>query len=63
MTTHVMRIKLMSTTDPEQSYIITVDRVHKLVDCTCTGFRTHGYCKHIKFYKKIIQEFIKKGEG
>ena len=54
----VMRIKLISTSDPTQSYIIEIRRNTNTVNCNCKGFRTTGRCKHIKFYKSLIKSYL-----
>lgn len=59
----IMKIKLVSTSDINASYTIEVVKGSKSVDCTCMGFQTHGYCKHIKFYKSLIKQFLDEKAG
>ena len=35
-------------------YNITIDNEQNEVRCNCTGFLTHGYCKHTRIYKRRI---------
>jgi len=58
-----MRIKLVSTSNPDESYTIEVQKDPDHVSCTCQGFKTHGRCKHIKFYKHLIQGFLHEKPG
>ena len=61
-------LQVPSTTIPGVIYKLTIDENDRSapVRCTCTGFTTNGYCKHIKFYKQLIakklygNEFIEK---
>lgn len=57
---NILRIKLISTSDPEKSYFIEVIRDPKTVKCDCIGFNVHGRCKHIKFYYGLIRQFLHK---
>ena len=50
----VTEIKTISTTDPSKMYTVSVEKAPDRVSCDCFGCRVHGYCKHIKFYKKTI---------
>ena len=47
-----------STTIEGFGYEVFVNTDKKIVMCGCKGFMTHGYCKHIKFYKKLIKELL-----
>lgn len=59
----VMRIRLASTSDPSLNYTIEVRRNPPSVKCNCKGFRTKGYCKHIGFYKKLIEAYLHETPG
>ena len=55
--------KIPSTTDLSKYYSITVECDPPRVSCTCTGCAVHGYCKHIRFYKKAIGKLLGNKEG
>lgn len=59
----VMRIKLVSTSDSSQSYTIEIRRNPSRVECNCKGFRTTGRCKHVKFYKWLIKDYLLETPG
>jgi hypothetical protein len=59
----ILRIKLISTSDCTKDYKIEAVRDPQTVKCTCTGFLTHGYCKHIRFYHALIQQFFDRTPG
>jgi len=52
-------IHVSSTTDIYKHYWIEVDVDRQTVTCNCKSGRIRGYCKHIKFYKKLIKELVK----
>jgi hypothetical protein len=56
-------IKVASSSDTSRVYTITVEKNPDRVSCTCTGCMVHGYCKHIRFYKKAIKKLLEKGNG
>jgi len=58
MTLSSLSIHCRSTTNPDDTYTIYVNSHYKSVTCSCVGCRTHGYCKHIKFYKGLINDFL-----
>lgn len=45
---------LNSRSDPNQIYNINIDVEKKTVECDCKGFRIHGKCSHIRFYRHLI---------
>ena len=59
----IAKIKTMSTTEPSQIHTITVEKNPDRVYCTCTGCMVHGYCKHIRFYKRTIGKLLGKNGG
>lgn len=56
-------LKVASSSDPSTVYTITVEKDPERVSCTCTGCMVHGYCKHIRFYKKAIGKLLGKNGG
>jgi hypothetical protein len=54
----ILRIRLCSTSNINDSYTIEVNKTKNTVVCDCIGFNTHGVCKHIKFYKTLIKMFL-----
>jgi hypothetical protein len=58
--TVLAELKVASSEDLSRVYTITVERDPKRVYCTCTGCMVHGYCKHIKFYKKAIKKILER---
>jgi hypothetical protein len=59
----ILRLKLCSTTDAKSSYTIEVNKYKKTVTCNCSGFQTHGFCKHIKFYRSLINSYLDQTSG
>lgn len=47
-----------STSNLEIEYTIRVYRGPNKVTCDCKSGRIRGYCKHIKFYKKLIKSLM-----
>lgn len=54
----VLRIRLMSSSDPSKNYMIEVKKDPDSVVCNCEGFAYRSRCKHIKFYKQLITKFL-----
>jgi len=54
------KIRVHSTTEIDQWHTISIQTDIKKVSCDCRGFITHGRCKHIKFYKSLINALIHK---
>lgn len=59
----VAEIKVASCEDLSRVYTITVETGPDRVSCTCTGCMVHGYCKHVKFYKKAIKKLLNGNGG
>ena len=59
----IKEIKVASSTDPSTVYTIRVERDPDRVSCDCVGCVTHGYCKHLKFYKHAIQRILHENPG
>jgi len=57
----VAELMVASSSDTTRVYTITVERDPDRVYCSCTGNMVHGYCKHIKFYKKAITKLLRGG--
>lgn len=57
----ITELKIASSEDLSRVYTITVERGPDRVSCTCTGCLVHGYCKHIRFYKKAIKKLLDGG--
>ena len=53
-----IEIRVPSTSMPDKLYTITIDRDLKIVKCDCIGFAFWGRCKHVKFYKRLIQSLL-----
>jgi len=51
-------IKVASSSDVSTVYTIRVEGGPDRVSCDCTGCVVHGYCKHIRFYKKAIRKLL-----
>jgi len=49
---------ISSRSDPEVLHEVKIYPEEKRVSCDCRGFRFHGYCNHIKFFKKAIKKLI-----
>jgi len=56
-------LKVASAEDLSRVYTITVEKSPDRVSCSCTGCMTHGYCKHIRFYKKAIKKLLEGNGG
>lgn len=54
----VAELKVASSKDLSRVYTIRVERDPDRVFCSCTGNMVHGYCKHIRFYKKAIKKLL-----
>jgi len=54
----VGELKVASSSDVSRIYTITVEKSPDRVYCSCTGNMVHGYCKHIRFYKKAIKKML-----
>jgi len=54
----IFKIGLTSTSDGSVLYTIEVDTEKGSVVCSCKSGRIRGYCKHIRFYKKLIKEML-----
>lgn len=52
-----------STTQPKVIYHVVVERDPPRVWCDCVGYRSHGYCKHIKMYKALIERLLSSNPG
>lgn len=52
-----------STSTLLKRYDIIIDTTKGTVNCDCIGFKTHGRCKHIKFYKKLIKPLLHEKQG
>ena len=51
---------MTSTSHPDTTHQVTYHPTTNNVTCDCPGFRFHGYCKHIEFYKNNWEEANKK---
>jgi len=51
-------LQISSRSNPEEVHNIKIMPKEKRVSCDCLGFKFHGYCSHIKFYKKMIRRVI-----
>lgn len=51
-------LQIPSTTRSGVKYNLTIDVDNNRVKCSCTGFQSHGYCKHIRMYKTLINKKI-----
>jgi len=49
---------ISSRSNPDVLHEIKIYPEEKRVHCDCLGFRFHGYCNHIKFFKKTIKKLI-----
>ena len=47
-----------STTQYKKLYWVTVEWDPPRVYCECQGYRTHGYCRHIKMYKRLVDRIL-----
>ena len=54
---------VMSTSKHGEYYHIVIDTEDKAVDCDCKSGRIRGYCKHIRFYKKLIMTLLYEKPG
>jgi len=59
----IKELRVCSTTDPETIYTIRVEKDPDRVFCDCVGCRTHGYCKHLKIYYRVIQRLLHEKPG
>ncbi len=59
----IIEFNIRSTSDILKKYMITIDDVKNSVTCTCKSGRIRGYCKHIKFYKKLIKSLLHENPG
>jgi len=51
-------LQIPSTTRSGVTYNLTINTTENKVTCTCTGFQSHGYCKHTRIYKQLINQKI-----
>jgi len=49
-------LQIPSTTRSGVKYTLTIDTTHNNVKCTCQGFQCHGYCKHTRMYRPLINQ-------
>ena len=56
-------IRVASSSDTTKIYTIRVEGCPDRVYCDCTGCCVHGYCKHIRFYKKAIKKLLEGNGG
>lgn len=49
-------LQIPSTTISGVTYKLTIEPENNRVTCTCQGFISHGYCKHIRAYKNLIRK-------
>ncbi|GAH02284.1 unnamed protein product [marine sediment metagenome] len=59
----IYKIGLTSTSDYKNYYTIKIDTEIQTVECSCIGCVIHGYCKHIKFYKRLIKKLLHENPG
>lgn len=62
-TSTVYKIRIQSTTDKDKVYNLIIETVTNFVGCDCMSGRIRGYCKHIKFYKKLIKALLHENPG
>jgi len=58
-----MKLDIPSTTQIGITHRLTINEKQRTVHCTCTGYQTHGYCHHTKFYKNLIKKLIYRVEN
>ena len=51
-----------STSKLGEYHDIGIDVPTKEVWCSCKGFQVHKRCKHIRFYKPLINAILKSGD-
>lgn len=59
----IFKICLTSTTDGSVMHEIVVDTEKGSVTCSCKSGRIRGWCKHIRFYKDLIRDLMRKSPG
>ena len=59
----IKKLLVASTSDPGKIYTITIERNPDRVSCDCLGCVTHGYCKHMKIYYRVIQRLLHEKPG
>ena len=47
-----------STSELCKIYNVVIEIDPSRVYCDCLGYRSHGYCKHIKIYKTLIAKVL-----
>ena len=56
----IYEIVVHSTTQKNTWYHIEIFKDPDIVKCDCRAGRIHGFCRHIKFYKKLIDHLLTK---
>jgi predicted nucleic acid-binding Zn finger protein len=51
-------LRVPSNTIPDKTYFLTITKTPERTYCECLGFKTHGYCDHIRKNKTVIEEFL-----
>lgn len=57
------KLVISSSSELFKLYSIIIDTSEKTVTCDCKSGRIRGYCKHIKFYKKLIKDLLHETPG
>lgn len=50
--------QIASTSQPNLIHKVTIDLKNKYVSCDCSGYQSHGRCKHIRFYRETISNLL-----
>lgn len=54
---------IASRSNPDELHNVKYHPETNTVTCDCPGFRYHGYCSHIRFFKPTIKTIKKMKAG
>ena len=56
-------IRLPSSTKPDEYHDVTINIELKIVECDCIGFKFWNRCRHIRYLKSLVREYLRETPG